>query len=201
MSGVSELTSKTSDITGSESRAPESPSYDPEKRLDVRVDKPDVPERGDKTEAEGNPIGEEQIREKIDSNGYIYRYDELGRTISAEGFLKTKDHEDRYPLNPSLHEVASGDQKDGDERGHLIADRFEGRPETDNLVAQSHEANMAFGRIEDRCAKAQEEGKRVMYKVEAQYEGESKRPTEFEVTYTIDGEEKHTIISNEPSKG
>jgi hypothetical protein len=137
--------------------------------------------------------------EKIDENGYRYKYDDEGRTLSAEGFLLPKSHIERYPMNISMDEVGKGNQLSGDEKGHLIADRFEGKPISDNLVPMSHEANVAFGRVEDVCADALKNGSEVFYKVDAKYQGDSNRPDEFEITYVIDGEEKHAVISNEGS--
>ena len=54
-----------------------------------------------------------------------------------------------------------------------------------------------FKALENKMADALEDGKQVAMKVEPVYEEDSKRPTSFVVTYSIDQEEFVEIFNNE----
>ena len=80
----------------------------------------------------------------------------------------------------------------------MIGDQFGGCSQQINLVPMSREVNRsAYGNIERTMAKAINEGKKVTdVKVEVTYEGDSKRPTGFKVSYKIDGKPYTTVISH-----
>lgn len=59
-------------------------------------------------------------------NGYTYTTDAEGRIASVEGVLHMKDREGRLPIRDSIEDIGKGDQKEGDDRGHLIGDQFDG---------------------------------------------------------------------------
>lgn len=72
-------------------------------------------------------------------------------------------------------------------RGHLAADRFGGSPDLDNLVSQSSSVNLSkYKKLENQWAKAIEEGKDVSVNVKINYEGNSLRPSGFDIEYEID---------------
>ncbi len=122
-------------------------------------------------------------------NNYTYITDAQGRIVSAEGKLQKKDHDGKKKLKATIEEVGKGDQKEGDQRGHLIADRFNGGSSVGNLSAMSGELNQgAYAKMENTLAAAVKDGKEVYYKVEPQYSGNSNRPTGYKVEYTINGE-------------
>lgn len=126
-------------------------------------------------------------------NGYKYETDDNGRIEHVEGNLYMKDG-DRASLNADVE-----DMEEGDDRGHIVADRFNGSNKIDNLVAQSSEVNRGeYKALENELAKAVDEGHDVHVEYEIYYdeESESKRPEEITVKYTIDGVTKTRIFEN-----
>ncbi len=131
-------------------------------------------------------------------NNYIIKTDDMGRVISTEGQLQVKDHEDRRDMDPRSV-VNKGDMRDTDDRGHLIADRFNGSGGIENLVPMDSELNRHgdYMKMENTLADAVNAGASVYLKVEPRYENNSTRPSEFKVTYTIDGEKEVHVFKNE----
>lgn len=130
-------------------------------------------------------------------NGYKYKTDSLGRIISAEGRLRLKDREGRLNIRDSIEAIGKGDEKEGDDRGHLIGDQFDGSNGLENMIPQDAEINEKdFRKFENELANAVKEGKEVYVKVEPIYEGDSHRPTAIVVTYTIDGKENVRVFPN-----
>ena len=121
-------------------------------------------------------------------NGYTYKTDELGRIISAEGKLHLKEDRDKLKIKDSMEAVGKGDQKDSDDRGHLIGDQFDGSNGMENLVPQDSNINRVdFKNFENQLAKEVRAGNDVSVKVEPLYDGNSRRPVAIVVTYTING--------------
>lgn len=60
-------------------------------------------------------------------NGYEYTTDHLGRLFTAEGDLHLKEHDGRLQIKDSIHDIGKGYEKSTDDRGHAIADRFDGQ--------------------------------------------------------------------------
>lgn len=130
-------------------------------------------------------------------NGYKYKTDDQGRIISAEGTLHMKERKGRLPIKDSIEEIGKGDQKEGDDRGHLIGDQFDGSNGLENMVPQDANINEKdFRNFENELAKEVKDGKEVNVKVEPVYEGESRRPGAIAVTYSIDGEESVRVFPN-----
>lgn len=130
-------------------------------------------------------------------NGYKYKTDDQGRIISAEGTLHLKDRDGRLPIKDSLEDIGKGDQKEGDDRGHLIGDQFDGSNGLENMIPQDADINRNdFKNLENELAKNVKDGKEVTVKVEPVYEGDSKRPSAVVVTYSIDGEESVRVFPN-----
>lgn len=131
-------------------------------------------------------------------NGYKYTTDDKGRIISAEGDLHLKDRKGKLPIKDSPEAVGKGDQKDTDDRGHLIGDQFDGSNGLENLVPQDSDINQKdFKNFENELAKEVKAGKTVHVKVEPIYEGDSHRPSAIVVTYSIDGEESVRVFPND----
>lgn len=85
----------------------------------------------------------------------------------------------------------------GDEGGHLIANIFGGSGELDNLVAMEKIVNRSDYRIiENQWKNALQEGKEVKVTIDIVYDGENKRPKEFNINYSIDGEKGRKKIPN-----
>lgn len=130
-------------------------------------------------------------------NGYRYKTDDRGRILSAEGKLHLKDREGRLPIKDSMDIIGKGDQKQGDERGHLIGDQFDGSNGMENMIPQDADINgKDFRNFENELAKEAKDGKEVKVKVEPVYDGDSRRPLAIAVTYKIDGEEGIRIFPN-----
>lgn len=133
-------------------------------------------------------------------NGYTYLTDSEGRVKSAEGQLQLSE-EPRKQISDSMETIGKGDQKEGDQKGHLIGDRFGGGNGLENIVAMDGRVNQSdYKRIENTCAKALESGHEVHLKVVPKYDKSSSRPTSFRITYTIDGEKTVATIKNGASK-
>ena len=131
-------------------------------------------------------------------NGYKYETDENGRIISAEGDLHLKDRDGRLPIKDSIEDVGKGDQKATDDRGHLIGDQFDGSNGLENLVPQDSNINRNdFKNFENELAKEVKDGNTVNLKVEPVYDGDSHRPSDIVVTYSIDGEESVRVFPND----
>lgn len=74
-------------------------------------------------------------------NGYTYTTDAEGRIASVEGVLHMKDREGRLPIRDSIEDIGKGDQKEGDDRGHLIGDQFDGPNGLENMIPQDADIN------------------------------------------------------------
>lgn len=143
---------------------------------------------------EGDSLEPNAVFEK---NGYTYQTDDKGRVISAEGKLQVKDHEDRKEMPDKRNVVAHGKMADSDDSGHLIADRFNGSGELENLVPMDRGLNRGdYAKLEGTLADAVKDGADVRMKVEPVYSGESNRPDEFRVSYTIDGDKEVVVFKN-----
>jgi hypothetical protein len=130
-------------------------------------------------------------------NGYKYETDDKGRIISAEGNLHLKDRDGRLPIADSIEDIGKGDQKEGDDRGHLIGDQFDGSNGLENMVPQDAEVNRNdFRNFENELAKEVKNGNEVYCKVEPVYSGDSRRPEAIVVTYSINGQENVRIFPN-----
>ena len=131
-------------------------------------------------------------------NGYTYKTDELGRIISAEGKLHLKDDRDKLKIRDSMEVVGKGDQRDSDDRGHLIGDQFDGSNGLENLVPQDSNINRVdFKNFENALAKEVRAGNDVQVKVEPIYDSDSRRPNAILVTYAINGNENIRIFPND----
>lgn len=130
-------------------------------------------------------------------NGYTYKTDGQGRIISASGKLHMKEHEGRLPIRDSIEDIGKGDQQDGDDRGHLIGDQFDGANGLENMIPQDADINRNdFRKLENELAKEVRAGKDVFVEVTPIYEGDSRRPSGVMVTYTIDGKTSTVFFPN-----
>ena len=130
-------------------------------------------------------------------NGYKYTTDEKGRVISAEGKLRICDSE--YNRNmENVRNKYGQEYKESDDRGHLIGHQFGGSDRLENLVPMDSKLNQGdFKKLESDLANALKDGADVKLKIEPIYEGESTRPSEFKVSYSIDGDKDVVKFKNE----
>jgi hypothetical protein len=133
-----------------------------------------------------NPNGtlRPNIRYRTGEYDYIYETDDLGRIIEFNADdLRLTQRTERLPHNQN-----TPGKLPTDHAGHLAGDRFGGSPELDNLVSMSRSANLSvYKRLENRWARALENGQQVSVRVRINYDGNNMRPSSFDVQYTIDG--------------
>lgn len=142
----------------------------------------------------GNEVA---TNKEIEKNGYLFKTDEKGRTISAEGKLQLRDHEGRNPMEDSRDVVGHGEMKDSDDRGHLIGDQFNGSGDLLNLVPMDSTLNKGdYKKLENTLADALKDGADVRVKIEPVYEGDSHRPSKINFSYDIDGEKEVVVFKN-----
>ena len=93
-------------------------------------------------------------------NGYHYETDWLGRILSAKGIIHMKERDSRLPIRDSIEDIGKGDQKEGDDRGHLIGDQFDGSNGLENMIPQDAEVNRnGFKNLEKELAREVKNGK------------------------------------------
>lgn len=168
-----------------------------EKNEETQADKTHCDNKGEKYH-EGNTL---EPNTRIEKNGYTYRTDSMGRVISAEGKLQVKDHPGKKNIRVSKDVVAHGKMAESDEKGHLIADQFNGSSGLENLVPMDKTLNHGdYKKLENTLAKAVKDGADVRMKVEPVYNGDSYRPDEIRVSYTIDGDKEVVVFKNRSDK-
>ncbi|WP_127148118.1 DNA/RNA non-specific endonuclease [Veillonella sp. VA139] len=141
-------------------------------------------------------VGTRQLKENIiyESKGYYYQTDELGRIKAAQGDLRLEAGKRN---NRDQLKAGGDDRLPGDHGGHLIANRYTGSGEIDNLLAMAAIVNNSkYKRIENRWGKALQAGKEVEVTINVVYDGSSKRPKEFNIHYLIDKIDAELTISN-----
>lgn len=120
----------------------------------------------------------------------IYETDDLGRIVKVtfEKLTLKPEGQARKVISSSIDDIGKGYQQLGDQRGHIVADRFNGDNSLANMVPMSPELNQRdFKAIEDLWAEAITNGKNVDGTIEFVYEGLSFRPGRMDVSYLIDG--------------
>ncbi len=134
---------------------------------------------------------------KYEINGYKYQTDNEGRIISAEGKLHLKTRTEKLSIKDNIHDIGKGDEKKTDDRGHLIGDRFDGSNGMENMVVQDAKINRVdYNKFEGELAKQIEGGKDVRVNIKPVYDGDSGRPTEIVVIYSIDGVKSQRTFQN-----
>lgn len=137
-----------------------------------------------------------------DKNGYQYETDSLGRIIKAKTTIGLKLKKAARKLKAQTS--AGGKWRlEGDHGGHLFASIFNGSGELDNIVAMNGNLNQsAYRKLENKWKSALEQGQRVDVDIELVYEGESLRPSGFNINYAIDNEwQKPVKFKNEYGGG
>ena len=128
------------------------------------------------------------------SRGYKYRTDDNGDIVHAEGKV------DRSGERKSLNDKVPGLQE-GDDRGHIIADRNDASNRRDNLFPQLSEKNRGeYKSMENHVAEAAADPNNdVRMSVDLVYpkDGETEhRPDWVYVTVTINGREENYQFDN-----
>ena len=141
-------------------------------------------------------VGDDLIeRNTFEVNGYTYRTDNQGRTMSVSGRLTLVPKHDRSM--EKMHVVGKGDQLETDDIGHLVGHRFNGSDKLENLIPQDMDINRgAYKKLEDHLAKQVEAGHVVYADIRPVFPLDSKRPDFIAYRYTIDGETRTQIFPN-----
>ncbi|MFP6845133.1 MAG: DNA/RNA non-specific endonuclease, partial [Thalassolituus sp.] len=142
--------------------------------------------------------GELKPNHKYKVGEYLYETDGQGRVSKVSGKLdlNTRDR-NTYQQGKSGKEAGIKDGLADDDGGHLIASVFDGAGEQVNYAPMNSNLNRgAWKSMENKWAKALEEGKEVKVDIQPVYEGASKRPSKFIVKQTIDGKTTKKIFKN-----
>lgn len=139
-----------------------------------------------------NPTWRELVRERALANinktvrGTRYITDRHGRC--REVFSKKLSLRDA-PRDSVAQQRIGRLGKQGDEGGHLMANRFGGEPGPENLVPQNFHLNRGeWKAMENSWERALRAGKDVTdVRIRPIYDGKSIRPYKIDVRYTVDG--------------
>lgn len=160
----------------------------------------DVNGSGGRVDDNGNVyrVGKELVpNNEYKINGYEYKTDESGRIVEASGRLQVKDHEGYRKIKDSKSDVGKGDEKETDDKGHLIGDQFNGSNGLENLVAQDSKINQVdYRNFENELAQKVNTGNDVRVSIKPEYSGDSHRPDAIVVNYSIDGKQGMRIFPN-----
>jgi hypothetical protein len=128
------------------------------------------------------------------SEGHTYTTDSKGRISNAEAKLEIGEDN----RNPYAQRTVGGEDRLPTDNGeHLIANIFKGSGELDNLVPMDSTLNKSeYKSLENTWKKALEEGKTMEVTIEPIYKGDSIRPSEFKIDYTIDGKKRRINLTN-----
>ncbi len=145
-------------------------------------------------------VGNELVSNNcIKKNGITFVTDNYGNTVTAECKIRldNKISPDRH-WDAKLVDIGKGDEKEGDDRGHIIAHRFGGPDSLVNAFPQNMTINRgAYKDFEDYLASQLEVYKEIPVSVSLIYRGESHRPTGVVFMYEIDGEKRMRTFPNE----
>lgn len=120
-------------------------------------------------------------------NGYQYEKDRNGNIVEAKGELRLEES----VRNKTAQRLAGGENRlPTDDGGHLVANRFGGSGELDNLVAMDRTLNRGEWKVmENSWERALVEGNDVSFIIKPKY-WYSSRPYAFKVIDYI-GEQRH----------
>ena len=129
----------------------------------------------------------------------VYQTDDYGRIVKVtfdELTLKDADRP-RKVIQNTLSEIGRGYEKVNDDRGHIIADRFNGNNSLANIVSMDSDLNRGeYKAMEDIWAESIKLGKNVSGTIELKYSGKSYRPDVLDVWYDIGEGSIEKVFSN-----
>lgn len=177
--------------------------YNPDERVEVDGRRMEIDYEGNRQYYDDNgklyrTNDELTVNNSYEMNGYVYETDELGRIKSTEGTLHFRNREDRLRIKDSIDVIGKGDQKDNDDRGHIIGDIFDGSNGLENIVPQDALVNRVdYNALEMKLANEMKNGKEVAVDVIISYTEDSRRPECISVIYSIDGDMEIRNFPNE----
>ena len=132
---------------------------------------------------------------KYKLDGYFYETDNDADIVRAGGTLR-ENEDGRKPLNASVR-----DQRENDDRGHIIGDQFDASNREGNLVAQDSTINRGeYKAFEGELASKVADGHDVQAIYDLDYPEGSHRPEQIGVrTYTDENDYDERAFSNERS--
>ena len=130
-------------------------------------------------------------------NGYDYKTNKEGKIVNVSGVLQAKSHEGRPPIKDEIP-----NRRETDDRGHIIADMFNGSNKIDNIVPMNKDVNQRqYRAMEDYFRDEVQLGKKVEVGITIKYD-DTGRPTKFIVNSIIDGEKQpKRVFLNESDNG
>lgn len=133
-------------------------------------------------------------------DGVKYQTDELGRIVSVtfeKLALKPEGQARKSLAHITIEALGKGYEVAGDQKGHIIGDRFRGANSIANLVPMSPQLNQRdYLAIENIWAEAIKNGQIVDGTIKFLYDGVSFRPSRMDITYLIDGIETFARLFN-----
>ena len=135
----------------------------------------------------------------IDKDGFQFITDSKGRVMTATGkYSLDRAVDSKRDWDATLKEIGKGDEKEGDDRGHIIAHRFGGPDSLINAFPQDMHINRgAYGAFEEYLASELSSCKEIWVSVSLIYEKDSHRPSGVVYMYEIDGEISIRTFPNE----
>ena len=132
-------------------------------------------------------------------NGYTYRTDSYGRiveSVAKELRLKPTGRA-RKLINDTLSGIGKHFEQKGDDRGHIIADMFDGDNTLANVIPMDKKVNQSvYKELENLFADSIRKGKKVSVRYILEYSRNSFRPDKIKIFYTIGTENFEKIILN-----
>jgi predicted ribonuclease toxin of YeeF-YezG toxin-antitoxin module len=133
---------------------------------------------------------------RVQANGYNFDVDSADRTVRASGELRLQPTQRRSPS--AQRAAGKPDRLPQDHGGHFVGRQFGGPEIRENHFAQNARFNQSgYRRLEDEWKGFLRSRKRVSVDVRAQYSGGSRRPSQIDVTYYVNGERKFRRFPNE----
>lgn len=129
----------------------------------------------------------------------IYRTDTKGRIIEVafEKLSLKPAGRGRLMIVDSMKTIGGGNARSTDQKGHLVADWFNGDNTMANIVPMTPKVNQgAVKSIETTWASALSDGKNVSGSIAISYNGSSFRPTSFTYSYDIGDGIVEQLIQN-----
>lgn len=136
---------------------------------------------------------------KYTLSGYTYYTDELGRItkVTFDELRLKPEGQARKIISDGKNIIGHGYELATDDRGHLIADMFEGNSSLANIVAQDGSVNKGEVKaIETAWKNCLKQGGGVKGSIQLTYSGESFRPDNFEYIYDMGEGVIDTLIPN-----
>ena len=139
---------------------------------------------------------------KYTLNKYNYTTDRRGRVVEVEAKKLRLRPPESGPRSKNLDGIPVPGIEKGKDKSHLIAAMFDGKDDLGNLVAMPAKVNRGeYEALEKLWLKELKNGKNVSVKILLKYNGRSKTPSEFDITYWIGKKEYHKLIINSALKG